>query len=214
MLDKSIEFKSVIMRIEHDKIKVLDDAKLPDGFSFRFFESSSDVKHWGNIEASVLEFDSESDACDFFEVSYLPNLHELQRRCIFITNSNGTPIATASAWYADSELGYQASLHWVAVRPEYQGKGLGRSITQKAINVFCSLEPGKPVWLHTQTWSHPAIKLYHSLGFNILKNELLANMNTRDGVPKIYNNDFAEAMQILGKVMDSNYVELLYNTAV
>ena len=213
MLDKSIEYKNVIMKIEHDKIAVLEDIKLPEGFSFRFFQRS-DVGHWGAIEASVLEFDSESEACSYFEMSYLPNLDELQRRCIFITKQNEIPVATANAWFSDSGLGYQASLHWVAVRPEYQGKGLGKAITQKALNIFSSLEPGKPVWLHTQTWSYPAIKLYHSFGFNIVKNELLANMNTRNGVPKIYQNDFAEAMQVLEAVMDDSDVELLYNTAV
>jgi len=213
MLDKSIEYKNVIMRIEYDKIQDLDDAKLPEGFSFRFFKHS-DVKHWGKIEASVLEFDSELEACSYFEMSFLPNLQELQRRCIFITNSDGIPVATANAWYADSELGYQACLHWVAVCPKYQGKGLGKAITQKALNIFCSLEPGKPVWLHTQTWSYPAIKLYHSLGFNIVKDELLANTNTRNGIAKIYQNDFEEAMEILRTVMDNSYVEQLYNTAV
>ena len=213
MLDKSIEYKNVIMRIESDKINVIADARLPDGFSFKFFEPS-DVKHWGEIEASVLEFTSSAEACSYFEMSYLPNIHDLQRRCIFILNSDGVPIATANAWYSDSELGYQASLHWVAVRPEYQGRNLGREITKKALNIFRLVEPGKPVWLHTQTWSYPAIKLYHSLGFTMVKDERLANMNTRDGIVKIYQNDFEESIQILRTVMDDGYVNELVDTAV
>lgn len=213
MLDKSIAYKSVVMRIECDKIEALGEATLPDGFSFRFFERS-DVKHWGSIETSVLEFPSESEACSYFEMAYLPSLLELQKRCFFIINPDGIPIATATAWYSDSELGYQPILHWVAVRPEYQRKGLGKALTKKALNVFRSLESGKPVWLQTQTWSYPAIRLYHSLGFNIVKDERSVNMNTKDGVPKIYQTEFAEAMQVLRTVMKDSYVDELINTAV
>ena len=213
MLDKSLEYKGIIMRIESDKIKTAAEAKLPDGFSFKFFEPD-DVPHWGGIEASVLEFASEAEACEYFERSYLPHLHELQKRCILILNANGAPVATATAWFAVSELGYQASLHWVATRPEYQGKGLGKAVVQKALAVFRELEPGKPVWLHTQTWSHGAVRLYHSLGFNMVRREGLAVTTTRDGTPKIYQNDFDEAVQVLRTVMDAEYVDELVRTAV
>ena len=213
MLDKNIEYKDIIMRIESDKFDTFANIELPDDFSFKYFEPS-DIKHWGGIETSVLEFASEPEACSYFEMAYLPYILELQKRCFFILNPDGIPIATAAAWYADGELGYQASLHWVAVRPEYQGKGLGKAAVKKALNVFRLLEPGKPVWLHTQTWSYPAVKLYHSLGFSMVRNERLANMNTGDGMPVIYKNDFTEAIQVLRSVLDDGYISELINTAV
>ena len=61
MLDKSIEFKNIIMKIEPNKIKNIANPILPDGFSFRFFETG-DEAHWARIEASVLEFDSNDKA--------------------------------------------------------------------------------------------------------------------------------------------------------
>ena len=213
MLDKSLEYKGIIMRIESDKIETVSEAKLPDGFSFKLF-TPDDVPHWGSIEASVLEFASEAEACEYFERSYLPHLHELQKRCIFIINADDLPVATATAWFADGKLGYQASLHWVATRPEYQGKGLGKAVVQKALEVFRELEPGKSVWLHTQTWSHVAVRLYHSLGFNMVRSERLAVTTTRDGTPKIYENDFNEAIQVLRAVLDAEYVDELVRTAV
>ena len=213
MLDKSIEYKNVIMRIESDKFNALADISLPGGFSFKFFQPQ-DVKHWGSIETSVLEFASEAEACKYFELAYLPKIDDLQKRCVFVLNPAGVPVATANAWYSESELGYQASLHWVAVRPEYQRKGLGKAITQKALTVFNRLEPGKPVWLHTQTWSHAAIKLYHSVGFNMVKHERLATSHTRTGIAKIYQNDFEEAIQILRNIMDEDYVNWLVKSAV
>jgi GNAT superfamily N-acetyltransferase len=213
MLDKSIEYKNVIMRFDRNKFETIAEPELPEGFSFRFF-TPSDVKHWGRIEASVLEFDSEHLAESYFEIAYLPHIHELQKRCIFVLNPDEMPIATANAWYSDSELGHQTSLHWVAVCPEYQGKGIGKAIVKKALNVLHFLEPEEPVWLHTQTWSHAAIRLYHDLGFNMVRSERLGNMNTRSGKIEIYENDFAEALQVLKAVMEDEYIDKLLNTAV
>ena len=212
MLDKSIAYKNVIMRLDSSKFTE-DEPELPDGCSFRFF-TPSDVKHWSRIETSVLEFDSESDAENYFEMSYLPHIRELKERCLFVLNPDKTPVATTTAWYADSELGRQASIHWVAVCPEYQGKGLGKAIVKKAIRVFQLLEAGNPIWLHTQTWSHVAIRLYHSLGFNIVRSGALANMNTRDGKPKLSKTEFAGAFEVLKAVMDDAYIRELQNTAV
>jgi len=212
MLDKSIEYKNIIMKIEPNEIKNIANPILPDGFSFRFFETG-DEAHWARIEASVLEFDSIDDAKDYFEKSYLPHKDRLQKRCIFVLNKDKFPIATANSWFADSELGHQASLHWVAVCPEYQGLGIGKAVTQQALVNFQGLEPNKPVWLHTQTWSHTAVRLYHHLGFNLMKNEKLANNNTKNGISKIYPNDFDEAIQVLRKVINDEQLDELYNTA-
>jgi len=190
MLDKSIEYKNIIMRMESDKILNIANPVLPCNFSFRHFKDAGDIKHWSRIETSVLEFADENEAENYFTSSYWPYFDDLTKRCLFITNQDDLPIATATAWFADSELGYQASLHWVAVCPEYQGMGLGKAIVTKALILFRELEPNNSVWLHTQTWSHTAVKLYHRVGFNILKNDRLANANTRDGRLKIYANDY------------------------
>ncbi len=82
------------------------------------------------------------------------------------------------------------------------------------MQIFNELEPNCHVWLHTQTWSHVAIRLYHQLGFNMVKQGKLANRNTRDGKLKIYPNDFFEAIDVLGNVMEQAILLELVNTAV
>ena len=217
MLDKSVEFKSIIMRLDNNQEESagenIAENGLPPGYTFKFFEPD-DVKHWSRIETSVLEFETEQAAESYFMMSYMPHIRQLEKRCLFALNPDGLPVATATAWYADSELGHQASLHWVAVCPEYQGKGLGKSVTRKALSVFQSLEPGAPIWLHTQTWSHVAVRMYHSLGFNVARTDRLANMNTRSGIIKIYENPFDEAMRLLTTVTDAEFVRKLIETAV
>ena len=213
MLDKSVDYKNIIMKMDCSRVQDIIPPILPDGYSFRYF-IQGDEAHWARIEASVLEFDSSVIARNYFEKAYLPYSNELHRRCLFVLNQDSVPIATANAWFADSELGHQASLHWVAVCPECQGLGIGKEVVKQALINFQNVEPNHDVWLHTQTWSHVAVKLYHSLGFSIMKNGKLANMNSRDNIPKIYPNDFDEAIAILKKVMDDTFVERLVFTAV
>jgi len=205
MLDKSVKYKNIIMRIEKDKVSnTASPPVLPRGFSFRYYSGAKDIDHWCEIETSVLEFASVSEAKDYFTKAFLPYENELKNRCLFIADENNLPVATATVWYAGSELGHQAALHWVAVRPKYQGLGLGKTIVQKALQRFSELEPNCDVWLHTQTWSHTAVRLYHKLGFNMLKQDTLAGCK----------NDFDEAIEILKSVYDEAVVLELAETAL
>ena len=208
MLDKSIPHKHVIMRL--DRNTQIHEPPLPDGFRFRFF-GEGDEYHWARIETSVLEFESEQKAYEYFCRDYLWRKSELEKRCVFIVNPAGLPVATATAWYANSELGYQASLHWVGVCPAYQKRGLGTAIVKKILSLFFAREPEERVWLHTQTWSHAAIRMYRSLGFQMLKTERTAvEVGGEKAGPVVSKNDYAEALEVLRGVLDdSSYTDLV-----
>lgn len=211
MLDKSIPYKHVIMRL--NKNIYFEEPSLPEGFHFRFFQKG-DEYHWARIETSVLEFENEEKALAYFSRDYLYRLPELEKRCVFIINPEGLPIATANAWYANSEVGYQASLHWVGVCPEYQGMGLGKAIVKKVLSLFASWEPEERIWLHTQTWSHVAIRMYHSLGFNMLKTERTAvEIGGENPGPVISKNDYEEAIEVLKDVLEPAFHQELIETA-
>lgn len=47
-----------------------------------------------------------------------------------------------------------------------------------------------------------------------MKIDRLANMNTRSGIVKIYQNDYLEAIEILRQVMDEKTVHELMTTAI
>jgi len=213
MLDKSVDYKSIIMKMEYSKIQDIAMPKLPGGYSLRLFEKG-DEDHWARVEASVLEFDSPNSAKDYFEKEYMPDLDELYKRCWFVLNPEGMPIATANSWFANSGLGHKALLDWVAVCPDYQGLGIGRAVVSQAVKNFREVEAGNDIWLHTQTWSHVALKLYHSLGFNLVESETVARTNSRTGVSKVYKNDFYEAVGVLKKVMPKDVIEHIISTSV
>ena len=61
-----------------------------------------------------------------------------------------------------------AYIRMVAVRPGYEGQGIGRSLTIKCIEHARSLGE-KTIALHTSEYMHAARHIYESLGFRKLK---------------------------------------------
>lgn len=135
MLDKSVAYQNVVMVLPAARIAAAGAPKLPAGYRFRCYRPG-DEAHWARIEASVLEFESEKAAKTYFEKAFLPFASELPRRCLFVEDQAGLPVATALAW-RDQGLGlpHRAMLHWVAVTPEAQGLGLGGAVVRRAVGV-------------------------------------------------------------------------------
>jgi ribosomal protein S18 acetylase RimI-like enzyme len=202
MLDKSIPYKNIIMKLDRDKVPGKSELELPDGYHFRFFKNG-DESPWAELECSVMEFEVKEKAIEYFTKDYLPYLAELEKRCVFITDSRGKIIATATAWWVDCDGKRQASLHWVAVHPDHQGRGLGKYVVNKALSLFPDLETNLDVYLHTQTWSHVAVEMYYKLGFHLSKTAILGKMG----------NDYCEVVEILKTVMKPELILNLINTA-
>ena len=162
MLDQSIPYFELPM-LRPAGLPVPPTPPRADGFFVKFY-SPGDESHWARIEKSVGEFDTESAALSYCEKEFAPQPDLLRARMCFLCTPDGLPVATATAW----EKHHSHLLHWVATVPAYQRRGLGRAAVLSALRRF---PDDAPVLLHTQTWSHDAILLYHSLGFRILRTE-------------------------------------------
>ena len=220
MLDKSIPYKNIVMRLPAERLASLQEPILPDGYAFRLYQPG-DALHWARIETSVLEFPNEKEAVAYFEKTFLPYEEELKRRCVFVTNLQGLPVATTTAWFTPAQASGpdgaplpgppvdRATLHWVSVCPENQGLGLGKAVVQKALSIFLQLHPGEDILLHTQTWSHVAVHLYHKLGFIMAKRLQFA---APDGT--LTPNDYEEAISVLKKVEEPAFIQKLVDTAM
>ena len=191
LLDKSIPKYNIIMKCDKEIISRIMEPSLSNEFMFKPY-SDKDIEKWAKIEMSVGEFETKEAAINRFHKEFIPFGEELYERCWFITDRNNNYIATASALNYKKDNKHWASLNWVAVKPEYQGKGLGKAIVQKALTSCKTCEPNQDVYLKTQTWSHKAIKIYLKFGFNILKNETIAH----------YKNEYEDAIGVLKKVID------------
>jgi GNAT superfamily N-acetyltransferase len=187
MLDKSVPYAGVLMRRAPGRPPA---AVLPEGYAFRLFRSG-DERAWARIETSVAEFPDEQSALAHFERTFLPHLAELERRCLFIESPAGDLVATGTAWWAYSGARRDPWFHWLAVSPDQQGKGLGKAMAAKVVERMIQIEGDRPIYLHTQTWSHKAIGIYEALGFRITDEKNLS---------KYANEDYLKAIEILESI--------------
>jgi len=185
MLDKSIKYYDVLMKRERSS--PLKEFQLPDDYKFVLFQPG-DEKEWAEIEASVGEFDRAVDALVYFQLEYLHSKNELERRCIFIENKENQKIATLTIWWCYTGLRRDPWIHWVAVKPVYQGLGLGKALLCEGMRKLLQIEGDRDVYLHTQTWSYKAINIYRQEGFKITGEKGLAGYE---------NNDMDKALELL-----------------
>lgn len=189
-------------------VRFLDDIpvmSLPEGFKFVLFQDG-DEKHWVDIEVSSGEFLSFDEGIEAFNYYYGHCYEELKKRCIFIENNEGEKVATATAFYAEQPIGdISGYVHWVSVKKEYQGKGLSKPLVSKALLKMKELGH-KGTFLHTQTHTWLAVKVYLDMGFvpilnkndylgwQIIKN--LTNHKTLDNVVSIPNDKMYEPLYV------------------
>ena len=162
MLDKSVPYAGLFMCRKAGA--PVPDYPLPKGYKFAYYKDGDELC-WAKIETSVLEFDSEFAALLFYKDYFMPEKDELCRRCLFIENSDGVKIATATAWWSDVEGERRPWLHWVSVDPAYQGMGLGKAISARVTRLLIELNGDVPIYIKTQTWSYKAINIYITCGY-------------------------------------------------
>lgn len=139
---------------------------LPDGFSIRAYESG-DAAHWRAIHERADSFNSFDDttfAAWFGDDKAV--LHEavLRVRQKYLLAPDGEVIGTATAWFDNPEVG---RVHWVAIVPEYQGRGLARPLLGEVGQTLQELGHTRAV-LSTSLQRPVAIALYRKLGFEIV----------------------------------------------
>ncbi len=178
MLDKTLPYYGVIM-IKKD-LTTYPKYTLPEGYRFSMYQHGYE-KSWADIEASVGEFGSIQDALNHFNKEFSPYPHELQKRCLFVQDKDGKFVATTTGWYGN-HLSHKPlpRIHWVAVKPEHQGKGLAKALLTRTLDILNELNYNDIAYLTTQTWSYAAINLYLSLGFKPYMGAKPANWTSKN----------------------------------
>ncbi|HBS48380.1 TPA: GNAT family N-acetyltransferase [Candidatus Dependentiae bacterium] len=167
MLDKSLPYYHILMR--RPAGTPVPEFSKPANFSIVNFTLEDELA-WAEIVSSVGEFDFNTEqALLKFKEKYLPSLKELERRLIFIQTKDGENVATYTNWWTYSGELRIPKVDYVAVKPKYQGLGLGKAIVFAGLQKFLELEGDKDLFLHTQTWSYKAIGIYLQAGFNFVE---------------------------------------------
>lgn len=187
MLDKTVPYADFYMK--RPAGLAVPVPELPKGYRFVFYQAG-DQEAWCRIETSVLEFKTKDDAASYFEKTFLPEEKELIQRMFFVEDPQGQKVATCTAWWEQVKDEKLPLVHWVAVMPEAQRKGIARAMMCKVTQLLQEFSQDKPIHLHTQTWSHPAVDLYQQLGYQIIAEQI-------DGSK---NHDYQKAIDILAAI--------------
>ena len=199
MIDRTIPYYNIIMRC--DRVLPME-IKLPEGYAIRTYQPG-DESAWAEVLCAVGEQTNLDDAKAEFTARYLQDA-ALTDRIFFAVDAAGKTVGTAIAWEHDPR-GSTRALHWVAVHPEHQGKGVGKALCQTCLRYFRREDNALPVYLHTQPWSWKAILLYIKLGFK------LQPADTFYG----YENQYAKAMETLQAIVSpEQYAKIQANSAV
>jgi len=100
---------------------------------------------------------------DAFRREFANDLDVLKERMFFLEHESSGPIATSAGWFdAESSRG---RIHWVAVVPAWQGRGLGTMLVLDTCQLLFELGHSR-IFLTTERQNLGAIRLYMRLGFH------------------------------------------------
>jgi GNAT superfamily N-acetyltransferase len=139
----------------------LPPAEVPAGFRLRRYRPG-DADAWVRIHLAADRYnriDHGLFAREFGDEELLAD------RQLYLVDSRGTPVGTATAWFDDDVDGSRwGRIHWVAVLPALQGRGLGRLVLAAAMARLRELGHER-ARLATSTGRVSAVRLYWSFGF-------------------------------------------------
>lgn len=189
MIDRSIPYYNLILKCH----KVcIPPVSLPGGYSFKMYYVG-DEKYWAKLENEIGDFSSIEEAEMYFKTNYCNEIDELKNRCIFVVDTHDDVVGSCIAWHDSKDNDTVASLHWLVVSPEHQGKHIGVALCQKVMEKFN--ECGEtPIYIHTQPWSYKAIMLYIKLGFKIQKTDTFS----------CYENQYKKAIKTLENLLSES----------
>ena len=145
---------------------------LPDGFSCRWYQPGDD-RHWTTIWRAAEQWLDIGPA--LFRKEFGADDSIISQRMFFLCDPDGRPVATSTAWFNKRHGLPYGQVHWVAIIPQFQGRGLGKPL----MTITCQRlkELGHPrAYLGTHNVRVSAINLYLAFGFlpEVLDGEQLA----------------------------------------
>ena len=186
MLDRSIPYYNIIMK--KDTPTAFDTPVFPPQFELHSYRPGVQ-QQWAELEHEIGDFPSVQEASAYFSQTYLSRPELLAQRGVFVSDKkSGCLVGACIAWFDDQNGAPVSSLHWLITKETYQGRGIGSALIAAALNIY-EQENAFPVYLHTQPWSHQAVRLYHKFGFRLMKRESFAG----------YENQYALASPVLAR---------------
>ncbi len=151
----------VDVRMTRENLDDIGDCALPAGYAIRWYQSGDEVL-WLRIQSLADKYNKMT--LDLFQEEFGTDTRVLSARQCFLCDGDTNVIGTASAWFDDQVGQLLGRVHWLAIIPQYQGKGLAKPLLAAVCNRLKSLGHNK-TYLTSQTCRLPAINLYAKFGF-------------------------------------------------
>ena len=93
-------------------------------------------------------------------------------------------VGVATLWMGDTFGSLWERVHWVAVHPDHQGKGLAKCMVARMLQLYRELGCETPVYLTSQTKSYRAVRIYKQMGFVPYMGEKPVNWPFQSDLPQ------------------------------
>lgn len=196
-IDHTVPYTAVVMvRQNAQNVPVYP---LPEGYRFAPF-TPKDEEKWVQLQAEVTHVESLQQGRQIFREEFLqadgempceecPGYKDVVARTVQVKDAQDNLIGVATLWTGDTFGTLWQRVHWVAVHPAHQGKGIAKCMIAKMLELYEELGCDTPVYLTTQTKTYRAVRIYKQMGFVPYLGEKPANWPFLSDIPK---ESFAE----------------------
>ena len=154
----------------------LASGRLPEGYHFRTYQPGDDAI-WMELMYAAEPFFVVKP--ELFEEQFGSQRKDLAGRMFYVDSDQGETVGTATAWWQPDwrESGDWGMVHWVAVHPDHQRRGLAKPLVARVLHRMA--QEHQRAFLGTSTGRVFAIKTYLDYGFapdpsELQKPEILA----------------------------------------
>jgi GNAT superfamily N-acetyltransferase len=147
-----------------EDLENIPDCPLPSGYRLRTFQRGEE-RIWAEVQTRAGNFESVEKALEQFDKEFRDSLEEFERRCLFLVHEeSGQVIGSTTAWLDPNFHGKDhGRIHWVAIVPEFQGRGLAKPMLAEAMRLLRRWH--ERACLGTHTGCLKAINMYLDFGF-------------------------------------------------
>ena len=141
---------------------------MPEGFAIRNYRRN-EGHIWTRIQQATEPYLDITDS--LFDSEFKSDFSAMEDRSFYLTTDAGEEIGTITAWWIpdmppwlpDVHGKVWGRIHWVAIHPDYQGRGLSKPMMSVAMTRL--KQSHECCFLTTGTRRIVAIKLYLDFGF-------------------------------------------------
>jgi ribosomal protein S18 acetylase RimI-like enzyme len=157
-----IIYQDISIRLIRKDLQNIPQCSLPSRYSFWWYQPG-DEKHWYNIQSNADKYTTFTPT--LFNEEFGTDLSLLAERQCYLFDNENNAVGSVTAWFDNNFQGeIYGRIHWIAILPEYQGRGLANALMTVVCNRLSELGHDK-AYLNTSTVRLPAINLYLKYGF-------------------------------------------------